>query len=98
MAAGNQGVGVGRRNHRDWLFASGSRFLFSKSLCSWSYNEFDIFNKVRERGWILSAYSMPPDAQEITGLRIVVRSHLNQSLTEILVGDIEVAPEYLKQH
>jgi hypothetical protein len=78
MAAGNQGVGGGRGNHRDWLLASGSRFPFSKSFCSWSYNEFDIFNKVQERGWILSAYSMPPDAQEIRGLRIVVRPHLNQ--------------------
>jgi glutamate/tyrosine decarboxylase-like PLP-dependent enzyme len=29
------------------------------------YNEFDISNKVREKGWILSAYSMPPDAQEV---------------------------------
>ena len=29
--------------------------------------------KVRERGWILSAYSMPPDGQEISSLRIVVR-------------------------
>ena len=29
------------------------------------YNEFDISNKVRERGWILAAYSMPPDAQAI---------------------------------
>jgi glutamate decarboxylase len=27
------------------------------------YNEFDISNKVRERGWVLSGYTMPPDAQ-----------------------------------
>jgi hypothetical protein len=31
MAAGNQGVGGGRGNRRDWLFASRNRFLFSKS-------------------------------------------------------------------
>jgi hypothetical protein len=40
------------------------------------YNEFNISNKVRERGWVLSAYSMPPDAQEINSLRIVMRPHL----------------------
>ena len=62
------------------------------------YNEFDISNKVRERGWILSAYSMPPDAQEINSLRIVVRPHLNQDVTEILARDIEAACEYLEQH
>jgi glutamate/tyrosine decarboxylase-like PLP-dependent enzyme len=42
------------------------------------YNEFDISNKVREKGWILSAYSMPPDAQEINSLRIAVRPHMNR--------------------
>jgi len=62
------------------------------------YNEFDISNKVRERGWILSAYSMPPDAQEINSLRIVVRPHLNQDVTEILARDIESACDYLEQH
>jgi len=35
------------------------------------YNEFDISNKVRERGWILAAYSMPPDAQEVNSLRML---------------------------
>ena len=62
------------------------------------YNEFDISNKVRERGWILSAYSMPPDAQEINSLRIVVRPHLNQEVTEILARDIEDACGHLEQH
>ena len=62
------------------------------------YNEFDISNKVRERGWILSAYSMPPDAQQINSLRIVVRPHLNREVTENLARDIEDACGYLEQH
>src|SRR6476620_2478789 len=62
------------------------------------YNEFGISNKVRERGWILSAYSMPPEAQEINSLRIVVRPHLNQDVSEILANDIEQACKYLEQH
>jgi hypothetical protein len=33
---------------------------------------------------------MPPDAQEINSLRIVVRPHLNQDVTEILARDIRV--------
>ena len=63
-----------------------------------SYNEFDVSNKVREKGWILSAYSMPPDAQEINSLRIVVRPHMNRDVSEILASDIEEACEYLEQH
>lgn len=62
------------------------------------YNEFDISNKVRERGWILSAYSMPPNAQEVNSLRIVVRPHLNRDAAEILAKDIESACEFLEIH
>ena len=62
------------------------------------YNEFDISNKVRERGWILSAYSMPPNAQEVNSLRIVVRPHLNRDAAEILANDIERACEFLEIH
>jgi glutamate decarboxylase len=62
------------------------------------YNEFDVSNKVREKGWILSAYSMPPDAQEVNSLRIVVRPHLNRDVCEILANDIQEACEYLEQH
>ena len=66
------------------------------------YNEFDISNKVREKGWILgwilSAYSMPPDAQEVNSLRIVVRPHINRDVSEILANDIEQACKYLEQH
>jgi hypothetical protein len=43
-------------------------------------------------------FTMPPDAQEIKSLRIVVRPHLNQDLIEILARDIESACEYLEQH
>jgi len=63
-----------------------------------NYNEFDVSNKVRERGWILSAYSMPPDAESVNSLRIVVRPHLNRDVLEILAVDIENACKWLSQH
>ena len=63
-----------------------------------SFNEFDISNKVRERGWVLSAYSMPPDAQEVRSLRIVVRPHLNATVIDSLADDIVKACKYLEQH
>jgi glutamate decarboxylase len=62
------------------------------------YNEFDISNKVRERGWILAAYSMPPEAQEVNSLRIVVRPHINRNVAELLADDIERACEFLEEH
>jgi len=62
------------------------------------YNEFDISNKVRERGWILAAYSMPANAQEVNSLRIVVRPHINRNVAELLADDIERACEFLEVH
>jgi glutamate decarboxylase len=63
-----------------------------------NFNEFDVSNKVRERGWVLSAYSMPPDAQEVRSLRIVVRPHLNQTVINVLANDIIKACDFLKEH
>lgn len=62
------------------------------------FNEFDVSNKVRERGWVLSAYSMPPNAEEVRSLRIVVRPHLNHSNMEMLATDIINACKYLEEH
>ena len=60
------------------------------------HNEFDISNKVRERGWVLSAYTMPPDAEKVTSLRVVVRPHLNQNVIDMLADDILGACKYLE--
>jgi glutamate decarboxylase len=62
------------------------------------YNEFDVSAKVRERGWVLSAYSMPPNAQEVKCLRVVVRPHLNRNVIDGLADDILKACAYLEKH
>lgn len=62
------------------------------------YNEFDVSNKLRERGWVLSAYSMPADAQSVNCLRIVVRPHINTTVAELLAKDIEAACAFLEEH
>lgn len=63
-----------------------------------NFNEFDVSAKVRERGWVLSAYAMPPDAQDVNSLRIVVRPHLNHTSMDVLANDIIQACEYLAKH
>ena len=62
------------------------------------FNEFDVSSKVRERGWVLSAYSMPPDAQTVNSLRVVVRPHLNRTVVNMLADDIIKACKWLEQH
>jgi glutamate decarboxylase len=62
------------------------------------FNEFDVSNKVREKGWVLSAYSMPANAQEVNCLRVVVRPHLNKNVTQMLASDIINTCKYLEAH
>jgi glutamate decarboxylase len=62
------------------------------------FNEFDVSNKVRERGWVLSAYSMPPDAQDVRSLRVVVRPHMNRNVVDLLADDIIKACQWLETH
>lgn len=63
-----------------------------------NFNEFDVSYKVREKGWVLSAYSMPPNAEHINSLRIVVRAHLNRHVIDTLADDIIEACQYLEEH
>jgi glutamate decarboxylase len=63
-----------------------------------NFNEFDVSNRVRQKGWVLSAYTMPPNAQEVRSLRIVVRPHINRSSAETLAEDVISACDWLSKH
>ncbi len=63
-----------------------------------NFNEFDVSAKVREYGWVLSAYTMPPDAQEVTSLRIVVRPHLSRQVLKQLAKGIIDSCKWLEEH
>ena len=41
---------------------------------------------------------MPPDAEEVRSLRIVVRPHLNRTVMDTLANDIVNACQYLERH
>lgn len=53
------------------------------------YNVFEISDALRRFGWIIPAYTMPADAQDVAVLRVVVREDFSRSLAERLVSDIE---------
>ena len=63
-----------------------------------NFNEFDVSFKVREKGWVLSAYSMPPNAESVNSLRVVVRPHLNRNVINNLAEDIIKTCKYLQEH
>ncbi|XP_021776217.1 glutamate decarboxylase-like [Chenopodium quinoa] len=53
------------------------------------HNEFEISDMLRRFGWIVPAYTMPPDAQHVTVLRVVIREDFSRTLADRLVADIQ---------
>ncbi len=52
---------------------------------------FALSKRLRQRGWIVPAYPLPADAQDITVLRMVVRENLSRDMCDILVDDVDAA-------
>lgn len=61
------------------------------------FTVFDLSDKLRERGWVVSAYTLPPNAQKIAIMRVVVREHFSLDMAEILFKDIMEACETLEK-
>ncbi|KAJ8540401.1 hypothetical protein K7X08_030320 [Anisodus acutangulus] len=53
------------------------------------HNEFEISDHLRRFGWIVPAYTMPPNAEHVTLLRVVIREDFSRTLAERLVNDIQ---------
>jgi glutamate decarboxylase len=57
-----------------------------------AYNEFDIaWQLSAERGWMVPAYTLPPNAQEETIMRALVKETMSREHVDTLARDIEEA-------
>jgi glutamate decarboxylase len=62
------------------------------------YDEFDIASQLAaERGWMVPAYTMPPNAQDVRMMRALVKENLSHALAATLADDIAEACQTLKQ-
>lgn len=59
---------------------------------------YDLTDKLRERGWIISAYTLPANAEDIIIMRVVVRENFSRDMAEILYQDITEAYQKLQAH
>nr|CAD1827228.1 unnamed protein product [Ananas comosus var. bracteatus] len=62
------------------------------------YTVFDISENLRRFGWIVPAYTMPPDAERVAVLRVVIREDFSRSLAERLVANIQKVLHELEDH
>ena len=61
-----------------------------------NYDEFDIASQLAaERGWMVPAYTLPPNAEHVTIMRALVKLTLSHTLASTLADDIVEACEKL---
>jgi len=60
------------------------------------FDLFDLSYRLRERGWIVPAYSLPKNAEDTTIMRVVVRENFTADMVDLFVSDVENAFKTLK--
>ncbi|KFX94376.1 hypothetical protein O988_06341 [Pseudogymnoascus sp. VKM F-3808] len=61
------------------------------------YDEFAIAHQLRERGWIVPAYTMAPKTDEMKMLRVVIREDFSRSRCEQLICDMKLSLGLLEE-
>lgn len=60
------------------------------------YTVYDLSDKLRENGWQVPAYTMPPKVEDLAVLRIVVREGFSRDLADMLLKDLRAAIEHFE--
>jgi len=59
------------------------------------YDVYDLSRKLREQGWLVPAYTMPPEREDLAVLRVVVRNGFSHDMAELFLRDLRTAVEWL---
>ncbi|GAA1375378.1 glutamate decarboxylase [Streptomyces beijiangensis] len=63
-----------------------------------AFDVFDVSRRLRERGWLVPAYTFPENRQDLSALRIVCRNGFSADLAELLMEDLgSLLPELRRQ-
>ena len=66
-------------------------FAFTLADGETGYSVFDVSAALRERGWLVPAYTFPADREDLAVLRIVVRNGFSHDLADLLMESLERA-------
>jgi glutamate decarboxylase len=61
-----------------------------------NYTVFDVADKLRERGWLVPAYTFPENRQDLAVLRIVVRAGMSHDMADLLLADLRDRTEFFE--
>jgi glutamate decarboxylase len=59
------------------------------------YTVFDLSERLRQRGWLVPAYTFPENLQDLAVLRIVVRNGFSRDMAGLLISDLRSQVEAL---
>jgi len=63
-----------------------------------AYDVFDVFCRMREKGWLVPAYTFPPNREDLSVLRVVCRNGFSVDPAELFVDDLSsLLPELRRQ-
>jgi len=63
-----------------------------------NFSVFDISEMVRDRGWLVPAYTMPENDEHLAVLRIVVKEGFSRDMADLLIGDLKrILKHYAEQ-
>ena len=58
---------------------------------------YDLQDKLMQHGWMVPAYSMPKDIENMVVMRIVVRQGMSRDMADMLIGDIHASVAELEK-
>jgi len=62
--------------------------LVTVTLKEADFSVFQLSEKLREKGWIVPAYTLPANAEDVAVLRIVVKENFGRDMVEMLLEDL----------
>jgi glutamate decarboxylase len=64
-------------------------FAFTTADDVTAFDVFDVSRRLRERGWLVPAYTFPPEREDLAVLRIVCRNGFSLDLADTLIEDLQ---------
>lgn len=61
------------------------------------FDEFAVAHQLRERGWVVPAYTMAPHSEGMKLMRVVVREDFSRSRCDALIADLQMAVNELSR-
>ena len=61
-----------------------------------NYSVFDVSDRLRQRGWLVPAYTFPENRQDLSVLRVVVRAGMNFEMADLLLAHLRDETKFLE--